>query len=449
MASWDFRSRDSREVEAFLTGVYADSHFRTIGKNATCWTRIFGGYVGEVSLCHVSHSSPISFLSKADRESFLVMTCTAGAGTFWQGADAVDFQAGVAMPISETREVQVRGGDTLAHISVHISAEAMNAFCERLLGCPIDAPVMLDLKPFSRELKMSWQSITGGLDHLLHAESASDISISALSEYAIALLLEKHPHNYSDAIGRDAPVSGRALRDAQDFINASADKNITVSDVAAFAGCSISALHKGFCEHFGVPPRVYLYQARMAVARARLEYPDEELSAAEIVERCGFIALGRFGTLYESRYGESPTQTFDRHFKRIHGERIVRPSGGALTSAKIDLLRHHINVSLGRSLTVKNLAALVGMSPQSFAGSFKQSFKITPAQYVLMERVKWARWLLVNTDAPISVIAAETGFSSQSHLTSVLRQRTAQTPYELRRPVRVRGGATAELRNPR
>jgi transcriptional regulator GlxA family with amidase domain len=279
---------------------------------------------------------------------------------------------------------------------------------------------------------MAWQSITGGLDHLLHAESRSDISISALSEYAIALLLEKHPHNYSGAIGRDAPANDGRLRDAQAFINANADKNITVSDVAAFAGCSINALHKGFCEQFGLPPRAYLYLARMAVARARLECPDEALSAAEIVERSGFIALGRFGAHYKSRYGESPTQTFDRHFKRLHGERIVRPSGGALTSAKIDLLRHHINASLGRTLVVKDLAALVGMSAQSFAGSFKQSFKITPAQYVLTERIKRARWLLVNTDAPIAAIAAKTGFSSQSHLTSVLKQRISETPHELR-----------------
>src|ERR1700731_4734002 len=159
MARWDFRSQDCREVEAFLTGVYADSHFRTTGKNAPCWTRIFGGDVGDATLCHVSHSSPISFMSKANRESFLIMTCTVGAGTFWHGAEAVDFRPGVAAPISASKEVQARGGDSLAHVSVHISAEAMNAFCGRLLGCPIDAPVVLDLKPFSDELKASWQWI--------------------------------------------------------------------------------------------------------------------------------------------------------------------------------------------------------------------------------------------------------------------------------------------------
>ena len=62
------------------------------------------------------------------------------------------------------------------------------------------------------------------------------------------------------------------------------------------------------------------------------------------------------------------------------------------------------------------------MSTQSFAAAFKPSFKTTPAQYVLSERLKWARWLLANTNISISAVAAETGFSSQSHLTAVSRR---------------------------
>jgi AraC family transcriptional regulator len=77
------------------------------------------------------------------------------------------------------------------------------------------------------------------------------------------------------------------------------------------------------------------------------------------------------------------------------------------------------------------------MSPQSFALCFKQSFNTTPAQYVMTERLKWARWLLDNTNTAISAIAAETGFSSQSHLTSALKRWTDQTPYALRKLSRV------------
>jgi AraC family transcriptional regulator len=117
----------------------------------------------------------------------------------------------------------------------------------------------------------------------------------------------------------------------------------------------------------------------------------------------------------------------------IDSERKRGRSRGTLTPAKIDQLRHHVNASLGKPLTVQRLSALVGMSPQSFAPAFKLAFKTTPAQYVLAERVKWGRWLLESTDAKISAVAAETGFASQSHLTSVLKRLTGETPRELRR----------------
>jgi AraC family transcriptional regulator len=83
-------------------------------------------------------------------------------------------------------------------------------------------------------------------------------------------------------------------------------------------------------------------------------------------------------------------------------------------------------------MTVGKLASMVCMSPQSFTPAFKRAFRTTPAHYVLTERLKWARWLLENTNSPISAIAAETGFSSQSHFTSALKHHTGNTPNELR-----------------
>jgi AraC family transcriptional regulator len=79
---------------------------------------------------------------------------------------------------------------------------------------------------------------------------------------------------------------------------------------------------------------------------------------------------------------------------------------------------------------------MVGMSSQSFAAWFKSAFKTTPGQYVLLERVKWARWLLANTNISISAVASQTASSSQSHLTSALKCRDGQTPHALRKAAR-------------
>ena len=439
MSEWDFRSQDADEVQEFLGGIYAENEFKIFGTRGPSRTRIYGADVGDIAQYNVSYSSPFTFRSDTERESFLILTGTAGTAKFNRGNEVIELCAGRSALISATGESRVESGDCLAHISTHISSDAIEALCSRLLGSPLGEPVVFKHAPFSAELKGHWDLAVKSLGRLLDEEQPSNIAINSFKEYAIALLLEKHPHNYSQHFERRQPVGARLVREAKHFIDQNASRAIAVADVAAFARCSIHALHDGFCEHLGVTPRAYLYFARMAWTRARLKGGGAESSAAEVAQNCGFVDFENFDANYQSRYDESPTEAFQRYFRstRDDTKRAHAPFGGALTPAKIDLLRHHINASLGERMTVEKLAALVCMSPQSFAVAFKQVFKITPAQYVLWERLKWARWLLKNTETSISAVAAETGFSSQSHLTSALKSRTGETPYELRQTSRI------------
>jgi transcriptional regulator GlxA family with amidase domain len=443
MSAWDFFSQDSGEVQEFLNGIYTENEFKILSERGSARTRIYGSDLGDIAQYNVSYSSPFTFLSETERESFLILTCTAGSAQFRRGADLIEFRPGRSGPISASNESRVESGDVLAHISTHISAPAVNSLCAKLLGRPLDGPVLLAHAPFTDEMKLQWDLVVRSLDRLLDTERPSPIATRSLTEYAISLLLEKHPNNYSRFIEHRETLSDRAVRDAQRFILENADRAITVADVAAFVGCSIRALHDGFCEHLGGTPRTYLYFARMVLARKRLTGEGTESSTAEVAQRCGFVDFERFQATYQLRYGESPTETFQRHY-RTSRRRVETGSDqfrGSLTPAKIDFLRHQINASLGDRLTVEKLSAMLYMSPQSFAASFKRAFKTTPAQYVLLERLKWARWLLANTDASISAVAAETGFSSQSHLTTALKGRTGDTPHEYRKSAQSSGEA--------
>jgi transcriptional regulator GlxA family with amidase domain len=438
MSRWDFRSQDSDEVQDFLGGIYTENEFKIFGKSSPSRTRIHGADVGDIAQYNVSYSSPFTFLSETPRESFLILTCTAGTAKFHRGNDVIEFHAGRTAPISATRESRVESGDSLAHISTHISTEAINSLCSKLLGRPLDEPVLFAHVPFAGELKTHWDLVVKSLGLLLDAEHPPSIAINSLKEYAITLLLEKHSHNYSRYFEQRESADARVVRGAKHFIDQNADRAIAVADVAAFAGCSIRALHEGFCEHLGLTPRAYLYFARLALARSRLTSGGAEGSAAEVAQSCGFVDFGNFGSAYQTRYDENPTDAFQRYFRSTGLESDHSRTGGGLTPAKIDLLRHHVNASLGERITVEKLAAVVCMSPQNFAASFKHAFKTTPAQYVLHERLKWARWLLANTDSSIAAVAAETGFSSQSHLTSSLKSRIGETPHELRKASRLR-----------
>ncbi len=93
----------------------------------------------------------------------------------------------------------------------------------------------------------------------------------------------------------------------------------------------------------------------------------------------------------------------------------------------------YIDAELGNDLSLGALAEVANYSPSFFARAFKRHMGEPLHQYVLRRRVAYAKKLLLGSDATISQIAMETGFSSQSHLTSAFRRLTGRTPGMLRR----------------
>jgi hypothetical protein len=87
VVTYDFWGREPRDVQQFLTKVYAENEFRGAGTRRRVWTRIKTSACADVALCNVSHAAAFSFESATDRDSFLVLSCTGGFGTL-QSDDA-------------------------------------------------------------------------------------------------------------------------------------------------------------------------------------------------------------------------------------------------------------------------------------------------------------------------------------------------------------------------
>lgn len=122
--------------------------------------------------------------------------------------------------------------------------------------------------------------------------------------------------------------------------------------------------------------------------------------------------------------------------------RLVRLAGGngdseaaspkGLSPRQLEIARDRIEASLEVGATLDELASDVGLSRFHFARAFKASTGMPPHRYMTMRRIERAKELLRDSEMPLTDVALETGFSSQSHFTGRFREITGLTPLRFR-----------------
>lgn len=104
-------------------------------------------------------------------------------------------------------------------------------------------------------------------------------------------------------------------------------------------------------------------------------------------------------------------------------------SHSRLSPAQRDHVREFIEQNLSGSLSVEVLADLVGMSAAHFARAFKATFDLSPHAYVSERRISIAcSRLSQDAMASLATVAADLGFSSQSHFTEAFKRKVGVTP---------------------
>jgi AraC family transcriptional regulator len=115
------------------------------------------------------------------------------------------------------------------------------------------------------------------------------------------------------------------------------------------------------------------------------------------------------------------TMTFREH----------RCSGG-LSRTECKMVIEFIEKNIGRTISLADLAGLLQLSVFHFSRKFRREFGCPPYAYVLQQRLKHARRQLRNGNVPLKVVAANSGFADQSHMTRLFRRMLNVTPAEYR-----------------
>ncbi len=152
---------------------------------------------------------------------------------------------------------------------------------------------------------------------------------------------------------------------------------------------------------------------------------------------------GPGGGLYVAALKEQLCIHLLRHYAKV----VFReaPVKGRLAVWQRRRLIQYIEENLECNLKLEELAAQAGMSVSGLIRKFHADFDCAPHAYVLQRRVERAKRLLGGRrELPLKVVAADCGFTDQSHMIRHFKRVFQQTPTEYRRAVTGRHESQAD-----
>lgn len=101
------------------------------------------------------------------------------------------------------------------------------------------------------------------------------------------------------------------FRRARDYIEANADRDIILADIAAAAFASPRAVQLSFRRHLDTTPMAYLRRVRLERAHVELgaSSPADGTTVTQVAAHWGFASMGRFAQDYRELYGVRPSDT--------------------------------------------------------------------------------------------------------------------------------------------
>lgn len=134
--------------------------------------------------------------------------------------------------------------------------------------------------------------------------------------------------------------------------------------------------------------------------------------------------------LYGEMYAEGLANTLALHLIRNYSaaQKIRSMRGNGLSRMRLLRATEFIGEHLDQTISLAELASLVGLSIPRFAHLFKASTGLAPYQYVIQKRVERAQCLLQMGGVSVAEVATLVGFTDQSHMTKHFKRLLGVTP---------------------
>jgi AraC-like DNA-binding protein len=183
-----------------------------------------------------------------------------------------------------------------------------------------EVPEFASIRPISERHAGTWRRAVDFVATTLRDDPVvfrSPLVVGAAERLLTGLVLVTFPNGAVASLARRDDRGGRSsatLRRAIAFIEANAESDVGIGEIAAAARVSRRTMQLAFRRHLDTTPTAYLRRVRLDAAHRQLlaAAPGEGLTVTEVAYRWGFSSPSRFTERYRAAFGATPSETLRR-----------------------------------------------------------------------------------------------------------------------------------------
>lgn len=306
------------EAEEYLSAAYVDMGL-SLADDHDPFRFTFGRFDGgafQLDTLDLAARAAVSY--EPDQEYFVSTVRQGTLRVLQRGTDERFLPGEVALigrPEAETRAefADFREGVVKVRAASLRAAAGLDPRAEKL-------PEFASIRPISDGHARTWRRGVGFVAATLREDPAvldSPIVLGGAERLLAGLILATFPNGalaspvHND--GHDAR-SPATLRRAVAFIEANAERDIGIVEIADAARVSRRAVQHAFRRHLDTTPTAYLRRIRLDGAHRELldAVPGEGLTVTAVAYRWGFSSPSRFTERYRAAFGAKPSETLRR-----------------------------------------------------------------------------------------------------------------------------------------
>lgn len=181
----------------------------------------------------------------------------------------------------------------------------------------------------------------------------------------------------------------------------------------------------------GYRQRAHEFNARSALT----DVPGSQVSDPVVKRLTAALALAEErGAEFDRLYAETVRLAIVTRILSLQNvaEATTTRQAAPLQKWRLKRVLDYVEAHYAETIRLRDLARAAGLSPMHFAAQFRVATGVRPREFIVRYRIRMSQRLLAETRHSVVDIALAVGFQSQSHFTTVFKQRVGQTPWRWR-----------------